>query len=381
VLRHGQTLCEGLAADRFRATDNLRVVAGVFEESGGAVHRGPAAARPPRSWIVPPVAAPAEQGAPPRFSVVIPAYQAAATIGRAVASALEQTWAPQEVIVVDDGSTDELDDALAPFLDRITLLRKTNGGGASALNRGLASAVGDFFAILDADDSYGPRRLEAIAELAVSRPDVDIITTDSELVLHEQVVGRFHDGTPFVGEHQRTAIFWSCFVGGWPAVRVAALRAVGGFDETVPIAYDWDCWLRLILHGATAGFVNEPHLAYRLRADSLSASRVAALHDRVRILEKALANPDLQPDERPALTRALRHHRMRAVLAEAGVKTADGTAGRAWFARRAVSGGLPLAVRLRLALAAASPRHARKLLPSDPGALDRRLAGSADDAG
>jgi GT2 family glycosyltransferase len=357
-------------------------VAGVYEEeSGGSARRGATPARSSRSWIIPSATAPAEPGAPPRFSVVIPTYQSAATVGRAVASALEQTWAPQEVIVVDDGSSDQLDDALAPFRERIRLIRKTNGGGASALNSGLASAVGDFLAILDADDAYKPRRLEAIAELAVNRPDLDIISTDSDLVVHDRVVGRLHDGTPFAGEDQRTAIFWSCFPGGSPAVRVAALRAVGGFDETLAIAYDWDCWLRLILRGAAAGFVNEPHYVYRLRSDSLTASRVDALRHRVRMLEKALASPDLRPDERPALMRALRHHRTRAVFAEAGVEAAHGGAGRAWFARRAVSDGLPLGVRVSLVLAAASPRHARRLLPTDPGALDRRLAGLTNDVG
>jgi glycosyltransferase involved in cell wall biosynthesis len=316
-----------------------------------------------------------DAGPRPRFSVVIPTYQAAATIGAAVASALAQTWPAEEVIVVDDGSTDDLEGAISSFRDRITLLKKPNGGGASALNVGLASVAGDFLAILDADDSYGPRRLEVLAELAMSRPDLDVITTDSEFVLDGRVVGRFHEGAPFAGERQRTAIFWSCFVGGWPAVRVPALRAVGGFDESVSIAYDWDCWLRLILNGARAGFVNESHLAYRLRSDSLSASRIAALHDRVRILEKALSNPNLRADERPVLARAIRHHRMRAVYAEAGAKAADGTIGRAWFARRALRGDLPKSARVLLALAALAPQRAHRLLPLDDGALDQRLAG------
>jgi GT2 family glycosyltransferase len=332
------------------------------------------AIQPRRPWIVPPLTAPVAAGPNPRFSVVIPTYQAAATVGGAIASALAQTWAPHEVIVVDDGSTDDLEDAISPFGDRITLRRKPNGGGSSALNVGLASASGDFLAILDSDDSYGPRRLEVLAELAVSRPDLDLITTDSEFVLADRVVGRFQEGAPFVGQQQRTAIFWSCFIGGWPAVRVSALRAVGGFDETISIAYDWDCWIRLILNGSLAGFVNEPHLAYRLRQDSLSASRIAALHDRVRVLEKARSNPTLRPDERPVLTRAIRHHRVRAIFAEAEGRAADGAIGRAWFARRALSRDVPRAARLSLALAALVPHHARKFVPADPGALDQRLA-------
>src|SRR4051794_12922707 len=157
----------------------------------------------------------------PSFSVVIRAYQAAATVGEAVASAFAQTLPPYEVIVVDDGSTDDLEGALAFFRDRVKLVRQENGGGASALNAGLAVASGDFLAILDADDAYGPGRLKALAGLAAAQPELDLLTTEATLVLHGRVVGLFHTATPFAVEGQRTAILESCFVGGWPAIRTS----------------------------------------------------------------------------------------------------------------------------------------------------------------
>src|SRR5256885_891584 len=103
--------------------------------------------------------------ATPTFTIVIPVYQAAATVGRAVASALEQVHPAVEIVVVDDGSTDDVEGALRPVLERVTLIRKVNAGGASALNAGAAVATADFLAILDADDTYHLRRLEALAQL------------------------------------------------------------------------------------------------------------------------------------------------------------------------------------------------------------------------
>ena len=194
-------------------------------------------------------------GDPPTFSIVIPAYQAAGTIARAVRSALAQTLPAHEVIVVDDGSTDDLEGALVPFDDQIKLLRKENGGAASARNAGTMAASGDFVAVLDADDAFDRRRLVVLAQLAALRPDLDLVTTDTRFVVGGKPVGTFYAHNRFEIDDQRTAILGSCFVGGWAAVRRSRLHEIGGFDERLRIAHDWDCWLRLILDGSRAGLV------------------------------------------------------------------------------------------------------------------------------
>jgi Glycosyl transferase family 2 len=81
----------------------------------------------------------------------------------------------------------------------------------------LEAVKGDFFAVLDADDTYGPTRLEALAELAVARPDLDILCTDALLEAAGRVVNRFTDTTPFPVENQRCAILERCFC-AWPAM-------------------------------------------------------------------------------------------------------------------------------------------------------------------
>jgi len=305
--------------------------------------------------------------APPTFSIVIPAYQAAETIGAALRSALAQTHPAHEIIVVDDGSTDDLDAALAPFADSITLVRKENGGSASARNAGAAVATGDFLAILDADDSYHPRRLEALAHLASARPDLDLITTDARFMAGTEPVGSFLAHNPFATSGQRAAILASCFVGGWPAVRLARLREVGLFDESLAVGHDWDAWLRLILDGSLAGMVDRPYYDYQLSSGGLTSRRIASLWDRVRLLEKARANPELEPGERAVLRASLRNHRSRAVLAEVQ-ESIYGSGRRRRLPRRAACRGIAPRARLAALLTLIAPPLARRLVPDEhPG--------------
>src|SRR5215831_9228869 len=96
----------------------------------------------------------------PEISVVIPAYNAEGCVGRAIESALSQTHRPIEVLVVDDGSLDGTSEVVASYPAPVRLLRKANGGPASARNLAAREARGDWLALLDADDSWLPEKLE-----------------------------------------------------------------------------------------------------------------------------------------------------------------------------------------------------------------------------
>jgi glycosyltransferase involved in cell wall biosynthesis len=243
-------------------------------------------------------------GPTPRISILIPCFNAAATVAHAVDSALGQTTPAHEVIVCDDGSSDAPETVLEGFGDRVVSLRKRNGGGASALNHALAAATGDFVAILDADDFYDPERTTAIGAAAASRPDLDIVTTDAWLDRDGVRVGTYSTANPFAVSRQRAAILSTCFPGGWPAVRRTRLLEAGGWDESYRVAYDWECWLRLILAGSLVGMVDAPLMTYHVHEGSLSADKLVSLQERLRLL-RAVDARSLSPDERQARGRAI----------------------------------------------------------------------------
>ena len=284
-------------------------------------------------------------------------------------SALAQTVAPLEVIVVDDGSSDDLEGAL-PSSDRIVLLQQQHRGVAMARNTAVAAASGDFVAILDADDIYLPERLEALGTLAAERPDLDIVTSDASYESDGEVLGRFDEETPFALADQRSAILERCFC-PWPAIRRSRLLAVGGFDESLVTGSDWECLIRLILAGCSAGLVDEPLYRYRLREASLTSGRVSKLRDRVRFLESTAARPGLRPLERYALAHSLAAQRRSLLLAEAESSLRERRPdARRRALRVARTRGVRLGTRLGAFAYVLAPRIAA-------GMLERRVRSSA----
>jgi hypothetical protein len=317
-----------------------------------------------RRFLAPPGERQARSGPPPTFSVIIAAYQAAHLVGDAVRSALAQTYPALEAIVCDDGSTDDIEGALAPYRDRIILIRQENRGEAGAKNTAARASSGDYVTVLDADDVYLPERLEALAELAMARPDLDILTTDAYLELDGEVLRRcYTGGFRFVTDDQRRGILENNFIFGHVAVRRERFLAVGGFDESILWATDWDCWVRLILRGSRAGLVDEPLARYRVQPRSLSSQRAGMLAGYITTLEKAARDGSLSPEEREVVAHALDRYGARLALAEAR----EALAARSPGARRralavALGSGFGARTRLKALASAAAPGAAGRLL-------------------
>lgn len=298
----------------------------------------------------------------PSFAVVIPAYEAAATVGAAIDSLRAQTYPPAEIIVCDDGSADDLEGALAAYCDAVKLLRQEHRGVAAARNALLRAATADFVVPLDADDVYAPTRLQRLAELAAARPELDVLSTDAVFVSDGRPAGRFNEKTPFAAGDQAEAILDRCFV-ICPAMRRERLLAIGGYDEKLRTAEDWDVCIRLILTGSAAGLVDEPLLEYRLGSESLTASRIETLRERAYMLGNAAAIPGLSPALRAKAEAAAARQRVRA-LEEAAREAVAAEAPDARKRLLAVAGSRPVPLRARLGAltGALAPRTLRRLV-------------------
>jgi glycosyltransferase involved in cell wall biosynthesis len=206
----------------------------------------------------------------PTVSVVIPAWNAAGYLGEAIESILAQTIQPLEVIVVDDGSTDETPLVAQGQGDRVRCLRVPHGGPARARNAGIRAARGSHIAFLDADDTWLPDKLER---------QLGLLNCDPELALVYSAISLFDEEGTWLqdvpcqplcagrGASSYLRIKNSIQVSTVVAPR-AALFEVGLYDPELPACENWDLWIRLTQHGAAA-FVDAPLVRYRIHRGSL----------------------------------------------------------------------------------------------------------------
>jgi glycosyltransferase involved in cell wall biosynthesis len=234
----------------------------------------------------------------PRVSVVLPAWNRAETIRSSVRSVLSQTFADFELIVVDDGSTDNtmamLDDIVDPRLRRLANPR--NAGASAARNTGIRAANGDWVAFQDSDDEWLPKKLEMqIARLEAGEPDVVACYTGMVIVGHpdrQRNVGRTTvkyipgpDIPVLEGQLHETLLSQSFISTQMFMARRTTLLEIGGFDENLPSLVDWDCLIRLSRQGRFL-FVDEPLVLQRFSDNSLTRSRTKRLHARIEIIRK-----------------------------------------------------------------------------------------------
>ncbi len=198
----------------------------------------------------------------PRISVVIPAYNAAKFIARALASVQAQTVMPSEIIVVDDGSTDHTAMVVAALPGNVRLIRQANAGPAAARNHGAKLAEGDWIALLDADDAWLPTKLECQSQY----------TNDNEIgIIHALTCEDVHKPFPkpidFPAIWQKNWLVTSSVL-----IRRTAFEAVGRFDEDRSLisVEDYNLWLRMTHAGWKIATVAEPLVEYTPAPDSLS---------------------------------------------------------------------------------------------------------------
>jgi glycosyltransferase involved in cell wall biosynthesis len=248
-----------------------------------------------------------------QIAVVIPTYNRAGYVQTAIDSALAQTRLPDEIVVVDDGSTDDTAVVLARYGARVRYFRKDNGGEASARNRGVREASSTWIAFLDSDDAWEPTALAQLEAAAGRYPEAGLIAMRARVLSADGVRGSRTHGKKSKGPRFSTrSLLWGD-AGGvqMPLVRRDLILAAGGFDESLPSATDCDLWIRLSLETEMVG-IPEPLLLCRVHPENLSADRTLNARCWIRLLDKlAREHPEFVRDNPWHYRRALGKERLR----------------------------------------------------------------------
>ncbi|MDR3602257.1 MAG: glycosyltransferase [Desulfosporosinus sp.] len=207
----------------------------------------------------------------PKVSVVIPAYNYAQYLPKALDSIMNQSYANLEILVIDDGSTDGTAERVKPYRSMINYIYKENGGTPSALNLGLSLATGKYICWLSADDMFLGEKVSKQVELMEGDPSLGFSYT-SFVVIDANGKKQYDVNSAYFPDKQEmvTKLMEGCFINGSSVMmNSAALKKIGNFDENLPQAHDYDLWFRLLRHFG-CGFLMEHLLAYRWHGENMS---------------------------------------------------------------------------------------------------------------
>jgi glycosyltransferase involved in cell wall biosynthesis len=240
-----------------------------------------------------------ENGPRAKISVVVPAYNAARFLPRCLKSVYAQTLKPEEVIVVDDGSTDNTA-ALAAELGA-KVISRPNSGPAAARNAGIQAAAGEWIALLDADDMWAPEKLER--QTASIRSDIVLIYTGVKVFDDK---GSRNEGGPPIDpvSAKRMLRYANPIPNSSVLVRREAITQQGGFREDIRNGEDWEMWFRLRHVGQFAA-VPGPLTDYYVYPNSLSSNPARMIDELNRFIDTTLV-ADLRGVERWAWRRRIR---------------------------------------------------------------------------
>jgi glycosyltransferase involved in cell wall biosynthesis len=232
-------------------------------------------------------------------SVVIPTYNRAPLLHQTLHSVLDQTRPVDEILVVDDGSTDETAQVVRSFGDRVRYHYQANGNVAAARNKGMALSTGDLICFLDSDDLLLPRALQELESALAAAPTAALAYCRSQTMdAKSRVVDRLWGNEDFVDEVWQPMVDGNFIRStGCALIRRSHLERVGPWDQALPGAEDWDLWLRL---AETAPFVRveEPLFRYRVHGNQLSHDVFRLRCHTFRIYRKHLARNWNNPPRR-----------------------------------------------------------------------------------
>lgn len=246
----------------------------------------------------------------PRFSIVVPAFQAEGTLRETLEAVAAQRYADWECVVVDDGSRDgtlSIAEAFAESDDRFRAIHQENGGTAAAYNTGVDAALGDFVVICSADDVLLPEHLAVVSDAIDAEPGFDIYSSNGYLWRppdHREVVYRQGINEPTTSLHL-TDVMRGCFFSVGATYRRRWFSAVGGYRVGV-YGEDYDFWLRAMAAGARHRYLATPLSLHRLSATQKGADLGRVHRSDIALLEHLRQTAVLSVDEQVACEDGIR---------------------------------------------------------------------------
>ncbi|MDP8966064.1 MAG: glycosyltransferase [Cyanobacteriota bacterium] len=226
----------------------------------------------------------------PLVSIIVPVYNGETTIQETIESVLNQTFRDFELLIINDGSQDATLEVIDRIQDpRVKVFSYSNSGVSTSRNRGISLASGEYISFIDADDLWTPDKLEAQFNALQANPEAGVAYSWTDYIDESGQVVR--QGPHFNCNGDAYAkLLLSDFVGSGsnPLIRKQAFIEVGGFDESLSLAADWDMWLRL---AARYQFVAVPsiHILYRQVDGSMSSNVWRMEAESLQIIQRAIA--------------------------------------------------------------------------------------------
>lgn len=237
---------------------------------------------------------------PGLVSVIIPTFNSAQYLLQAINSALSQSYAKVEIVVVNDGSTDNTKEVITPYQDKILYFYKENGGPGSARNYGIERSNGEYIAFLDADDYWLPEKLKFQISYFKKHRNYALIHSNT-LILEEdkELYPRYIHKQPLTGNIYKQLFLHNCINNLTVILKRECFDKVGGFDEdkTLIGLEDYDLWLRIAMQ-YEIGYVDEIVSVYRIHQKNIT-SESKAIKSQIFLLDK-FKNADSENKKLPA---------------------------------------------------------------------------------
>ena len=224
------------------------------------------------------------------ISVIVPTYNRAHQLPRTLDSILCQSCSPKEIIVVDDGSTDETLALMTSEYPEIVFIQQQNTGVSSARNVGIKRASGDWIAFLDSDDEWLPEKLEIQMKALYENPEIKICHTNEIWIRNGKRVNPKKKHEKFGGWIFQKCLPLCCISPSSVIIHKSIFKEIGLFDYSLPVCEDYDLWLRITARNPVL-YIEEPFLIkYGGHEDQLSKKYWGMDRFRIKSLEKIISS-------------------------------------------------------------------------------------------